>query len=235
PSQNSPLPFASDTEPFRQFRQCARKDCLSLRRQYSRHARAVQSQTLDIGDSVQCDSHIAAVAHHLFCQDRAFRKRHLLNGQFAVFVGDHSDTSTLGHGARCDHRHDGCRYCWHVESSVSDIESSREVDSSGRENIDIRKVDLSPESSEAVGSPGVADFEIYTIVVDVLDGGVDDDRPVHDALDMHFNVAWVDTGNVRASLKLQDILIDPASIPDLHLWDEVDLPCSEQTLRNLRL
>src|SRR5699024_8563443 len=62
-----------------------------------------------------------------------------------------------------------------------------------------------------------------------------DDRPVHDALDMHFNVARADTGNVRAPLKLQDILIDPASIPDLHLWDEVDLPCPEQTLRQLRL
>src|SRR5699024_9850148 len=129
---------------------------------------------------------------------------------------------------------DGSRFRRHVEPRVSKVKASDQNNAPGREIVDVRNVNPYPKSAEFIASPGVADFEIHTIVVDVLDGGVDDDRPVHDALDMHFNVAWVDTRNVRTSLKLQDILTDPASVPDLHLWDEVDLPCSEQTLRYLR-
>src|SRR5699024_11364696 len=49
------------------------------------------------------------------------------------------------------------------------------------------------------------------------------------------DVARVDTGNIGAPLELDDLLIDPSRISDLQLGCEVDVSCSEQTLRHLRL
>src|SRR5699024_1455213 len=131
------------------------------------------------------------------------------------------------------HRGRRLRSC--VELCAGDVEASHENNAPGREIVDISEVDSCPKPAESVCSPRISDFKIHAIVIDVLDCGLDGDRPVHDPLNVHFDVARVDTGNIGAPLELDDLLIDPSRISDLQLGCEVDVSCSEQTLRHLRL